>query len=95
MFYIDNGSAAVEGALTMSFHYWRNIGHGEKTRLINLSNSYHGETLGAFAVGDVAVYKNAYEPLLLKPLTARSPDCYERASRACAGKRTAAWFLWT
>ena len=77
-FYADNGSAAVEVALKMSFHYWRNTGHGEKTRFINLSNSYHGETLGALAVGDVDLYKKTYEPLLLKPLTARSPDCYER-----------------
>lgn len=77
-FYSDNGSAAVEVALKMSFHYWRNTGQGEKTRFINLSNSYHGETLGALAVGDVDLYKKTYEPLLLKPLTARSPDCYER-----------------
>ncbi|ROO32458.1 adenosylmethionine--8-amino-7-oxononanoate transaminase [Salinisphaera orenii] len=77
-FYADNGSAAVEVALKMSFHYWRNTGHGDKTRFINLSNSYHGETLGALAVGDVALYKKTYEPLLLKPLTARGPDCYHR-----------------
>lgn len=78
VFYSDNGSAAVEVALKMSFHYWRNTGQGEKTRFINLSNSYHGETLGALAVGDVALYKKTYEPLLLKPLTARSPDCFHR-----------------
>ena len=77
-FYSDNGSSAIEVALKMSFHYWRNTGHGEKTRFINLSNSYHGETLGALAVGDVALYKKTYEPLLLKPLTAPSPDCFER-----------------
>lgn len=77
-FYSDNGSSAIEVALKMSFHYWRNIGHGEKTRFINLSNSYHGETLGALAVGDVDLYKQTYEPLLLKPLTAKSPDCYLR-----------------
>jgi len=77
-FFADNGSAAVEVALKMSFHYWRNTGHGEKTRFINLSNSYHGETLGALAVGDVSLYKDTYEPLLLKPLTARSPDCFHR-----------------
>ncbi len=77
-FYADNGSAAVEVALKMSFHYWRNIGHGEKTRFINLSNSYHGETLGALAVGDVDLYKKTYEPLLLKPITVPSPDCYHR-----------------
>lgn len=77
-FYADNGSAAVEVALKMSFHYWHNRGRGQKTRFINLSNSYHGETLGALAVGDVDLYKKTYEPLLLKPLTVPSPDCFAR-----------------
>ncbi|MDX1454352.1 MAG: adenosylmethionine--8-amino-7-oxononanoate transaminase [Gammaproteobacteria bacterium] len=77
-FYADNGSAAVEVALKMSFHWWRNRGRSRKTRFVTLSNSYHGETLGALAVGDVALYKETYEPLLLKPLTAPSPDCFLR-----------------
>jgi adenosylmethionine-8-amino-7-oxononanoate aminotransferase len=77
-FYADNGSSAVEVALKMSFHFWRNAGKPEKTRFIALSNSYHGETLGALAVGDVALYKKTYEPLLLKPVTVESPDCYHR-----------------
>ena len=53
-FYADNGSSAVEVALKMSFHYWRNSGQLQKTRFITLENSYHGETLGALAVGDVS-----------------------------------------
>ncbi|CAI8885759.1 adenosylmethionine--8-amino-7-oxononanoate transaminase [Methylocaldum szegediense] len=77
-FYADNGSSAVEIALKMSFHFWQNAGKPEKTRFITLSNSYHGETLGALAVGDVALYKKTYEPLLLKPITIESPDCYHR-----------------
>ncbi|MFM8445044.1 MAG: adenosylmethionine--8-amino-7-oxononanoate transaminase [Methylococcus sp.] len=75
-FYADNGSSAVEVALKMSFHYWRNRGQTRKTRFITLSNSYHGETMGALAVGDVALYKDTYAPLLLTPITAPSPDCY-------------------
>ena len=47
VFFADNGSAAVEVALKMSFHYWKNRGHPEKSRFICLSNGYHGETLGA------------------------------------------------
>ncbi len=78
VFYADNGSSAVEVALKMSFHYWRNRGRPQRTRFINLSNSYHGETLGALAVGDVALYKETYQPLLLQPITAPSPDCYLR-----------------
>ncbi len=77
-FYADNGSSAVEIALKMSFHYWLNQGHPEKTQFVGLSNAYHGETLGALAVGDVELYKETYQPLLLKPLVAPSPDCFHR-----------------
>ncbi len=84
-FYADNGSSAVEVALKMSFHYWKNIGQPNKTRYINLANSYHGETLGALAVGDVSLYKDTYQPLLLEPITVASPDCYHRESgESCA-----------
>ncbi|OGI52987.1 MAG: adenosylmethionine--8-amino-7-oxononanoate transaminase [Candidatus Muproteobacteria bacterium RIFCSPHIGHO2_02_FULL_65_16] len=76
-FYASDGSSAVEIALKMSFHYWRNLGR-TRTRFINLTNSYHGETLGALAVGDVGLYKQTYEPLLLKPITVKSPDCHHR-----------------
>ncbi|MDN5924702.1 MAG: adenosylmethionine--8-amino-7-oxononanoate transaminase, partial [Xanthomonadales bacterium] len=76
VFYADNGSAAVEIALKMSFHYWLNQGHGEKTRFIALSGSYHGETLGALSVSDVALYRKTYAPLLLQPILVPSPDAY-------------------
>jgi adenosylmethionine-8-amino-7-oxononanoate aminotransferase len=77
-FYASDGSGAIEIALKMSFHYWRNRGESRRERYINLTNSYHGETLGALSVGDVSLYKNTYEPLLLKPITVPSPDCYAR-----------------
>jgi adenosylmethionine-8-amino-7-oxononanoate aminotransferase len=79
-FYASDGSAALEIALKMSFHYWQNRGEPKRTRFINLANSYHGETLGALSVGDVALYKETYRPLLLEAITVKSPDCYERES---------------
>ncbi len=83
--YADSGSSAVEISLKMSFHYWQNMGHHDKTRFINLSNSYHGETLGALSVGDVALYKSTYKPLLFEPISVPSPDCYDReAGETCA-----------
>jgi adenosylmethionine-8-amino-7-oxononanoate aminotransferase len=75
-FYADNGSSAVEVALKMSFHYWRNLGKTQKTKFITLENSYHGETLGALAVGNVALYKETYAPLLMDVITVPGPDCY-------------------
>jgi adenosylmethionine-8-amino-7-oxononanoate aminotransferase len=77
-FYADNGSSAIEVALKMSFHYWRNRGIQGKRRFVTLANSYHGETLGALAVGNVELYKEIYQPLLMDVITAPTPDAYER-----------------
>ncbi|MGH8244230.1 MAG: adenosylmethionine--8-amino-7-oxononanoate transaminase, partial [Steroidobacteraceae bacterium] len=77
-FYADNGSAAVEVAVKMSFHYWQNLGKPRKCGFVTLSNSYHGETLGALAVGDVELYKKVYQPLLMDVITVPSPDCHLR-----------------
>ena len=81
-FFADNGSAAIEVAVKMSFHYWRNRGRPRKTRFITLSNSYHGETLGALAVGNVELYKSIYRPLLMDVITVPSPDAFGREAGA-------------
>lgn len=78
VFFGDNGSSAIEIALKMSFHFWKNSGKPDKTEFVNLANSYHGETFGALAVGDVALYKQTYEPLLMQCRTVESPDCFYR-----------------
>ena len=73
-FYASDGASAIEIALKMSFHYWRNVGKPEKRQFVSLANSYHGETLGALSVTDVALFKDAYGPLLRASTTVRSPD---------------------
>ncbi len=78
VFYADNGSSAVEVALKMSFHSWRNRGREAKKRFIALTGSYHGETLGALSVTDVPLYRATYAPLLTEPIFVASPDCYAR-----------------
>ncbi|MDX1626090.1 MAG: adenosylmethionine--8-amino-7-oxononanoate transaminase [Wenzhouxiangellaceae bacterium] len=78
VFFADSGSAAVEVALKMSFHYWRNRGQHRRRRFVCLSGSYHGETLGALAVSDVGLYRETYAPLLLEPLVVPSPDAWDR-----------------
>jgi adenosylmethionine-8-amino-7-oxononanoate aminotransferase len=81
-FFADNGSAAIEVAIKMSFHFWRNSGQSRKTRFITLGNSYHGETLGALAVGNVELYKSIYRPLLMDVITVPSPDSFAREAGA-------------
>jgi len=84
-FYADNGSSAIEVALKMSFHYWLNQGRPDKTKFITLANSYHGETLGALAVGNLDLYKRTYGPLLMSTIEVPSPDCYYREpGESCA-----------
>ena len=75
-FYADNGSSAVEVALKMSFHYWKNVGADKKTKFVTLKNSYHGETIGALSVGDVELYKEVYSPLLLDVIAVQGADSY-------------------
>ncbi|HOY70177.1 MAG TPA: adenosylmethionine--8-amino-7-oxononanoate transaminase [Methylotenera sp.] len=74
-FYASDGASATEIALKMSFHYWRNVvGKPQKSKFISLQNSYHGETLGALGVTDVAIFKDTYAPLLMQSAQMPSPD---------------------
>lgn len=78
-FYAENGSSAVEIALKMSYHYFKNQGK-EKTLFVSLSNSYHGETMGALGVSDVGLYKKTYSPILLH--STHSPVPKDRTEEA-------------
>lgn len=73
-FYASDGASAVEIALKMSFHAWRNAGLVDKQEFVCLQGSYHGETIGALAVTDVALFKDAYGPLLRAARVVTSPD---------------------
>lgn len=74
--FADNGSAAVEMALKMSFQYHLQTGNSSKTRFMALSDAYHGETLGALAVGGVDLYSEMYKPLMMDVIRIEGPDCY-------------------
>jgi adenosylmethionine-8-amino-7-oxononanoate aminotransferase len=73
-FFASDGASAVEIALKMSFHYWRNHGRDEKREFVCVANSYHGETIGALGVTDVALFKDAYDPLIRCAHVVASPD---------------------
>ncbi len=81
LFFADNGSSAVEVALKMSFHYHKNCGEN-RPLFLSLSNSYHGETIGALSVGDVELYKDTYAPLLISCIQTPVPiDQTEQSAR--------------
>ena len=82
VFYASDGASAVEIALKMSHHYWQLNGKPQKKKFVCLENGYHGETLGALAVTDVAIFRDAYGSLLQDVFTITSPD----ARKAKAGE---------
>ncbi|MBW6488720.1 adenosylmethionine--8-amino-7-oxononanoate transaminase [Sulfurimonas sp.] len=85
-FYADNGSSAVEVALKMSYHAHKNSGKDKKI-FVSLTNSYHGETIGALSVGDVKLYKDTYKPLLIKSIQTPVPkDMSMEAAREAAAE---------
>jgi len=73
-FFASDGASAVEIALKMSYHYWKNAGRSAKSEFVTLSNSYHGETLGALSVTDIPLYRDTYAPLLRASAQVPSPD---------------------
>ncbi len=74
VFYASDGASAVEIALKMSHHFWRLNNQPQKNKFVCLENGYHGETLGALAVTDVAIFREAYGTLLQEVFTVPSPD---------------------
>ena len=73
-FFASDGASAVEIALKMSYHYWKNAGRSAKSRFVTLANSYHGETLGALSVTDIPLYRDTYAALLRASVQLPSPD---------------------
>ncbi|OJX03446.1 MAG: adenosylmethionine--8-amino-7-oxononanoate transaminase [Burkholderiales bacterium 70-64] len=74
VFFASDGASAVEIALKQSFHSGRNLGQADRREFVCLRNGYHGETIGALAVTDVAVFRDAYDPLLMRAHIVESPD---------------------
>ncbi len=89
-FYASDGASATEIALKMSAHFWRNCGHPAKSRFVGLAGGYHGETVGALAVTDIALFREAYAPLVRLAATVPSPDRRGIGAEA-AGAALADW----
>jgi len=73
-FYGCDGASAVEIALKMSHHAWRNAGHPQKCEFACVRGDYHGESLGALGVTDVPIFRDVYHALLRPSHVVASPD---------------------
>ncbi len=89
-FYGSDGASATEIALKMSFHYWRNCGLPGKRGFVSLEGGYHGETLGALAVTDVALFRDVYSPLLNRNTVVPCPDVRRNITPEAAAAALAA-----
>ncbi|HTZ66581.1 MAG TPA: aspartate aminotransferase family protein [Roseiarcus sp.] len=74
VYLVSGGSEAVEAALKMARQYFVEIGEPQRAHVIARRQSYHGNTLGALAVGGNAGRRAQFEPLLIK--THHIDPCY-------------------
>ena len=74
--FADNGSAAIEMSMKMSFQYHQQTGNPQKKRFMALTDAYHGETIGALSVGACDLYSEIYKPILMDVVRVNGPDCF-------------------
>jgi adenosylmethionine-8-amino-7-oxononanoate aminotransferase len=74
IFYSDNGSTATEVAIKMAIQYWWNLGDKKRTRILALTNSYHGDTFGAMSISERGIFTLAFRDRLFDVLFAETPQ---------------------
>jgi adenosylmethionine-8-amino-7-oxononanoate aminotransferase len=77
VFFSDDGSTAVEVALKLAYEFTRRTrGPKSKPRFLSLEGAYHGDTVGAVALGHIDLFHKAYSGLLFNTDQVMSPYCY-------------------
>jgi adenosylmethionine-8-amino-7-oxononanoate aminotransferase len=79
VYFLSGGSEAIEAALKLARQYFIEIGQPQRRHFIGRRQSYHGNTLGALAVGGNAWRRAPFAPLLID-VTHVAP-CYEYRDR--------------
>ncbi len=93
VFFSDDGSTAVEVALKLAYEYARRRGRSRRPKFLSLAGAYHGDTLGAVALGHVDLFHRAYAGLLFKTDQVMSPYCYRCPfNRAKPERVDARWY---
>lgn len=76
VFYSDAGATAVEIALKIAFQACQLRGETKRTRFASLVEAYHGDTIGAIAVGYSETFHRFYRPLLFDVLRLTPPHLF-------------------
>jgi adenosylmethionine-8-amino-7-oxononanoate aminotransferase len=76
VFFSDDGSTAVEVALKLAYESARRTGQSQHPKFLSLQGAYHGDTLGAVALGHVDLFHKTYSRLLFKTDAVMAPYCY-------------------
>jgi acetylornithine/N-succinyldiaminopimelate aminotransferase len=71
VFFSNSGTEAVEGAIKLARKWGQK---NKKTHLLNLSNSFHGRTMGALSLTDRPKYREGYNPFLQNTETVQFND---------------------
>jgi adenosylmethionine-8-amino-7-oxononanoate aminotransferase len=79
VYLVSGGSEAIEAALKMARQYFVEIGQPQRRHFIARRQSYHGNTLGALAVGGNELRRRQFAPLLIE--VAHVSPCYEYRDR--------------
>lgn len=85
VFFSDDGSTAVEVAIKLALQYWAQNGRPRRRRFVALDGAFHGETLGATALGGVEVFRKPFAGVLMECVHVPPvADGHERAFAALA-----------
>jgi len=76
IFFSDDGSTAVEVALKMAVQFWQLQGQSNRKTFLSVQEGYHGDTLGAVSVGDIADFHGAFDRVVQPSLKSTIPNCY-------------------
>ena len=85
VYLVSGGSEAMETALKLARQYFVESGQSERTVFISRRQSYHGNTLGALAVGGNEWRRRHFAPLLME--VPRVAPCYEYRDRPAGQSR--------
>jgi len=66
VFFSDDGSTAVEVAMKLALQYWSQTGRPTRRRFVALDGAFHGETLGATALGGVEIFRRPFAGVLVE-----------------------------